>query len=230
MNTGMWGDLWTVVRKEWLEWFATRSARVEIVGAILIFGVLAPLTAGLFWAESLRVQWLWIWLPLFVSIGPIADTFAGERERDTLDVLRASRLSERAIVLGKVVAAAAYGWGILLICLLVGRLTVSILSGSLAHFQGLPELGLLVALGLLAAGFTATAGVLISLCAPTVRQAQQGMTIVMLIMSLLTILLSERLAATLPVAFGAGMLLAIVDLGLLGVLLVVCRRSAWLAH
>lgn len=230
MTAGMWGDLWTVVRKEWLEWFATRSARANIVGVVVVFGLVAPLTASLFWAESLLVQWLWIWLPLFVSIGPIADTFAGERERDTLEVLRASRLPEWAILLGKVVAAAAYGWGVLLICLVVGSFTVGIFSGTLAQFQWLAELALLAALGLLAAGFTATSGVLISMGAPTVRQAQQIMTVMMLVMSMLTILLSVRLAATLPVAFGAGMLLVVVDLGLLVVLLVVCRRSNWLVH
>ena len=230
MNLSCLCDLWTVVRKEWLEWFATFGACANVVIVVAVFGVLAPLTAGILWAESLLVQWLWIWMPLFVIIGPIADTFAGERERDTLEPLLASRLSERVIVLGKVVAAAAYGWGVLLLCVLASRVTVGILSGTLLSWAWLAELAFLAVLSLLAAGFSAIAGVLISMAAPTVRQAQQVLSVAMVVMALLTILLSVRLATTLPVVFGAGAMLAVVNLGLLGILLMASRRSQWLAH
>src|SRR5207247_1194445 len=61
----------------------------------------------------------------------IADSFAGERERHTLETLLASRLSDRAILFGKIAASIAYGWVIAMLCVLAGTITVNV-----ANWQG----------------------------------------------------------------------------------------------
>jgi ABC-2 type transport system permease protein len=55
---------------------------------------------------------------------------AGERERRTLETLLASRLDERAILFGKLLAARAYGWGLTLLSLLLGAASVSLAYGT----------------------------------------------------------------------------------------------------
>ena len=58
----------------------------------------------------------------------IADSFAGERERHTLETLLASRLSDHSILFGKIAASMAYGWLISLSCILAGAITVNIVN------------------------------------------------------------------------------------------------------
>ena len=61
----------------------------------------------------------------------IADSFAGERERHTLETLLASRLSDRAILFGKIAACIAYGWLMAMLCVLVGTITENV-----SHWEG----------------------------------------------------------------------------------------------
>lgn len=48
--------------------------------------------------------WIYMIMPALSVLSIIGDSFAGERERHTLETLLASRLPDRAIVLGKIVA------------------------------------------------------------------------------------------------------------------------------
>ena len=72
---------------------------------IAVFGVFLPLQNGASWVTSPITMVYWAWMPLMLVTGVIADSFAGERERHTLETLLASRLPDRAILLGKVAAA-----------------------------------------------------------------------------------------------------------------------------
>ncbi len=236
MNTRFWADVWTVVRKEWLEWISAPACLLQPVFIIVVFGALVPLALGRIWAASPVIHWLWSWLPLILSAGIVADTFAGERERDTLEALLASRLPDRAIIIGKVTAVATYGWAITLLCWLAGltglwffqRDVVASIPSEL--FVALPLLSFLAAL------YVASAGVLISLRAQSVRGAQQLMSIAMLASVLLASLLATRLLlqgaeAQMGDAFLAvTALLVVLDVGLLLVLLVHPQRSAWLIY
>jgi ABC-2 type transport system permease protein len=122
----------------------------------------------------------------------IPDSFAGERERHTLETLLASRLSDRAILIGKIVLPIAVGWGITLVVL-----ALSLITYNLAYWQGtfvffaLP-IGLgSVTISLMLALLTAGAGVLISLRAPSVQEAQQTlMSIILLPPVLLSVVLT----------------------------------------
>ena len=113
-----------------------------------------------------------------------------------MEALLASRLPDRAIVLGKVAAVAAYGWGVTLICWLAGWLCVR-LAYDAAYATAMPDPAFVLAwpvvLSALAAALVACIGVLISLRAPSVRQAQQLMSVAMLATFLLVGLLAAEL-------------------------------------
>lgn len=180
-------DLYTIVWKEWREYVLQRgNLRGGWVGLLLVlgvFGVLLPCQSGRGWVESPLALVYWAWLPLFLVISVVADSFAGERERHTLEALLATRLSDGAILLGKVVAAVGYGWGLTMIAVILGLITVN-----LSHGQGeLVLYGPLAAVSipvitLLASLLAASAGVLVSLRAASVRQAAQTLSIGVMIL------------------------------------------------
>jgi len=181
----MMTDIGTVMWKEWkeiLSWGGGRG-KVGLLIFVGVFGIFLPLQMRRAWVESPMVLAYWAWVPLFLVTSVIADSFAGERERHTLEALLASRLSDRAILFGKVGAAVGYGAGITWLILLLGLVTAN-----LAHGQGKPLLypltvGLgIVGLSLLSAGLAAGAGVLVSLRAATVRQAQQTLSIAIMLL------------------------------------------------
>jgi ABC-2 type transport system permease protein len=181
----MVADIGTVVWKEWREVLSWGGSRGKVMLLLFagVFGVFLPLQMGRTWIESPVVLVYWAWVPMFLVISVISDSFAGERERHTLETLLASRLSDRAILFGKVAAAVGYGLGITWVSLLLGLVTVN-----LAHGHGKPlfystTVGLgIVALSLLCAGLAAGAGVLVSLRAATVRQAQQTVSIAVMVL------------------------------------------------
>ena len=109
----------------------------------------------------------------------IADSFAGERERHTLETLLASRLSDRSILFGKIAACMAYGWLISIACILVGAITVNIVNwhGQILIFHDAASWLIFLLGPPLLGGVIATAGVLVSLHATTVRQAQQTLSV-----------------------------------------------------
>lgn len=183
-------DTWTVMWKEWKELLTLqaglRGGKYGLFLLIVILGVFLPWQQGRFWVEVPAFLLVWTWYPLFLVAAVTADSFAGERERHTLETLLASRLSDRDILLGKLFAMVSYGWSITLVCWLVGLVTVNVTSGSekLLLYPLNTVLGFF-ALTFLSAGLGAGAGILVSLKASTVRQAQQSLTLT--IMALLLV-------------------------------------------
>jgi ABC-2 type transport system permease protein len=177
--------MWTMMRKELLELLEASSGAGGLLRLLIwvaILGVFLPLQAGAEWLNTPATLFTWTWFPLFVVSSVIAGTFAGERERHTLETLLASRLSDRAILFGKIGAGVVYGWGITIVSILLSGLTVRIAENPEGGFfpplilvggLGLSLLGALVASGL---------GVLISLRAPTARQAQQTLSFAMMLL------------------------------------------------
>jgi ABC-2 type transport system permease protein len=175
-------DVLTVTWKEVKELLAMggnlKGGRVGIVIMVGVFGVLLPLQTGREWVTSPLTIAYWAWVPLMLVTGVIADSFAGERERHTLETLLASRLPDRAILFGKVTAAIAYGWGFMVLMFIIGLVTVNLAHGHgrlLLYSWGF-TLGAFLC-GLLTSGLAASAGVLVSLRAATVRQAAQSLSI-----------------------------------------------------
>jgi ABC-2 type transport system permease protein len=181
------GDIWTVMWKEWkeilLQGGSLRGGRLGPLILIGVFGIFLPLQMGRAWVESPLVLMYWAWVPFLLISGVIVDAFAGERERHTLETLLASRLSDRAILFGKIAAAVGYAWGLALASLILGLVTVNIAHGrgELLLYPLGTALGV-IGFSLLVAVLAASLGVLISLRAPTVRQAQQTMSVMMLLL------------------------------------------------
>ncbi|NMB88377.1 MAG: ABC-2 type transporter, partial [Chloroflexi bacterium] len=111
----MFTDIVTIIHKEWKEIFiqrgSARSGWASVLVILGVVGVLMPLQSGREWLENPLLTVVWSWLPIFLTIHMVTDAIAGERERHTLETLLASRLSDLAIILGKLGAAVLYGWG-----------------------------------------------------------------------------------------------------------------------
>jgi len=176
-------DLATVIWKEYREF--ARGAGKGRLGTLIfvgVFGVLFPLQEGLDWFTGPLPLVYFCLLPATMVMGWVADSFAGERERHTLETLLASRLPDGAILWGKVLALVLYSWAISILGLLSSALAVNIASwdGRVHFYPSYILLGTL-SLSLLLAGLTTALGVLISLRAATVRQAAQRLSLGVLV-------------------------------------------------
>lgn len=179
-------DISTIIWKETREFVIQRPGfRGGWAGLLIIvgvFGILFPLQSGPEWLSAPTTVLMWAWLPFILVNGVVADSFAGERERHTLETLLASRLSDRAILIGKILSAMAYGWGITLIGILVGLVTINAAnwSSNLQFFPPLIGVALLTS-SFLVAWLAADLGIIISLRAASVRQAQQTLSVAFLL-------------------------------------------------
>lgn len=219
-------DIRTVVWKEWREFFSQRGNVVGLLLSISILGVLLPLQVGRGWVELPLVgPGVALWFPSVLVTSLIADAFAGERERHTLATLLASRLSDRAILLGKVGAAVGYASGLTLVSLLLGLVTVNLAyaNGVLLLYSPVVALGIVV-LTVLGTGFWAGVEILVALRAPTVQQAVQSSALATAVLPIAVLLgiqvlpdvWTARLAQTV-VTLDMNQLLLPVVLGLAGI-------------
>jgi ABC-2 type transport system permease protein len=229
-------DILTMVWKESKDVFFQGGWRSLIRPLILVgvIGIYLPLQFGPRWVDLTPIAMiLLLWLPFFVIISFIGDVIAGERERHTLETLLASRMPDRAILLGKVVATVLYAWGMGVLSLLLGLVLVDLFRTQ-GHWMFYP-LDLFVdalVLSLLVSVLGASAGVLISLRVATVRQAQQILsigTIVLVFGSLFAlqavpanVLSSLTYSQSLLIAMAV---IAVLDAILLGLSLVSFQRS-----
>ena len=210
------GDVLTVAWKEWRELLqlggSHRGGRFSLAILVGVFGVLLPLQSGAEWVQSPATVFYWGWVPLMLVGSAVADSFAGERERHTLETLLASRLPDRAILLGKMGAAVAYGWGLVLAMLVMSLVTVNLTapSGALLMFPWRFAVGAPL-MALLGAGLAATAGVLISLRAQTVRQAAQTLNVGVLLLVFVPVLGLQALPEAWQAQVGAWALSVGVD-------------------
>jgi ABC-2 type transport system permease protein len=192
-------DFRTVFWKEWKEIVLERSARgtgsYRPLILIAVLGVLLPLRTGPRGFFNPFQLSIYAFFSAVVVTAVIADSFAGERERHTLETLLATRLSDRAILFGKVAASIGYGWLISMLCVLCGTITVNVANwqGHVLLFRDSASWLVLLLGPPLAAGVVATAGVLVSLHAATVRQAQQTLMVGFMVVFLGTIFGANRL-------------------------------------
>jgi len=187
-------DILTVMGKEFKEIFllrgSVRSTLINLAILLGLAGVVFPLQMGALWLTNPTGILTWSWLPLFLVMGIVADSFAGERERHTLETLLASRLPDRAILFGKISAAVLYGWGMAVLAILIGAVTVNIAyPGGGLKFYPLNIFAGAVALSLLAALLISSIGVLVSLRSATTRQAYQKMSLAFLAVWMLPLVL-----------------------------------------
>ena len=186
----MIADIVTVGLKELREIFTFGDVRgrskFRLVIMIVIFGIVIPLQNGRGWVRSPVNVMIWGWMPFLWVSGIVADLFAGERERHTLEALLATRLSDQSILFGKLLAAMAYGIILTWVIMLASLITINISYGRYYGLIFYPTSMLLAALvfSVLISGLSACIGVLVSLRAGSVRQAQQMMSAGMLVLFL----------------------------------------------
>jgi ABC-2 type transport system permease protein len=206
-------DILTVIWKERKGMFRVKGRRSQTLLTMLsplFLAIYMPWSTGVDWVERSMSLLLAIIVP-FILVGiTIPDSFAGERERHTLPTLLASRLPDRAILFGKIAASVALGWGLTLLVLAVSLVTVNVLHwpGHVLFYK--PSLLLAdLSVSFLVALLTAGLGVLFSLRASTVQQAQQATMSVMLLpamvlqFGLLFIVQSQSARKTLESTLGA---------------------------
>jgi ABC-2 type transport system permease protein len=162
--------LWKEVKEEII---SNKQVLLGLLVTVPFFGVIFPWNMGRAFVEEPYLQIFLSVIPLVMVINILTDSFAGERERHTLETLLATRLSDHAILFGKILSAVTYGWGVTILTILAGLITINVVFGQGQLLLFSPLEGLLIILITLLLSILATsAGVLVSLRASTVRQAE----------------------------------------------------------
>ncbi len=171
-------DITTVAAKEMREILgggSRRSLLRELV-FVLMFGVFFPLSQSDAWSAGAAAAAFYLVIPLFIAGPHVADSFAGEKERKTLETLLATRLPDRAVYLGKILAACVYAWGLAWLILLASVAALSLAGGGLFLYPA--PVWFAVGIGSFATSLLiAGVGTFVSLHAETVRAAHQMMMI-----------------------------------------------------
>ena len=172
-----------------------------LVTPIALFGILIPIQFRDGWLTSGWSLGVSFFTPLMLIASTIAESFAGERERHTLETLLASRLPDRAILFGKLLVSILFGWGISLLLLFVSLMVVNLFDGR-SGFQGYQAniLWMDILGSLLFAGFVSGLGTVISLRSATVQAASQSIVVMIFLPLLLLQAVVFLLPAFLPKA------------------------------
>jgi ABC-2 type transport system permease protein len=179
-----------------------------LVTPIALFGILIPIQ---FRGEWLTGGWslgVAFFTPLMLITSTIAESFAGERERHTLETLLASRLPDRAILFGKLSTSIIFAWSMALLLLIVSLVVVNLLDGEAGFHSYQPDILWIDILGsLLVSGFVSSLGILISLRSATVQAASQSI----ILMIFLPFMLLQAVAFLLPVFLPRAAVRAMLD-------------------
>jgi ABC-2 type transport system permease protein len=204
MISGILTVLWKEVKEYSQQRGSSRGTALMLGIPILILGIVMPLQFGKAWIESPISLIAWSWIPLFLAINVIADSIAGERERHTLETLLASRLSDTSILFGKLFASMLYALFFTFLIIVVGIITVNVryFGGSIIFFP-LSFLAVGITSSILGTGFAVSAGILFSLRAATVRQAQQTLSLGIILVAVLPSMLFTIFPAGMKESIGA---------------------------
>jgi ABC-2 type transport system permease protein len=170
--------LWKEWRESILQYGSVRRWLLNIMMMVGVIGIFLPIQFGQMAVTSLFLL-TWLWMPMLNVVTLVADSIAGERERHTLETLLASRLPDRAIVLGKITVIVVQSW-----LMMLGAAALALVTVNLFRREG-PELVMypapvlfgIVVLPLLLGILVACVGVFASMHAPTVRAAYQRMAL-----------------------------------------------------
>ena len=185
----MINDIKTMLWKEFRSQFRGRpnksSFLLQLIAPIVLAGVF-PITWGPDWVNEFPPLIIAFITPALIAGVMIPDTFAGERERHTLDTLLASRLPDRAILFGKMLLPVLTGWvaalGLNLISLIVVNLAHRV--DTLLFYS--PQIGGgILFLSFLSATLMAGGGVLTSLSSPSTQEAGQKLMMFILVPAML---------------------------------------------
>jgi ABC-2 type transport system permease protein len=213
-------DLRTMIWKEWKD-FLLSGGRSDLLRPLLILGILGivlPLSFRLSWIDLDPAPVLIIlYTPFMFVTSFIGDAIAGERERHTLETLLASRISDRAILLGKILVAVGFTWGMTLFCLLLGAIVVnwSQEQGQWVFYAPINLFLVVLVMSFLTILLAASGGVLISLKSATVRQAAQTMLLGEILLGFAIYLVVRFLPASMTASLTTSQVVSIILLTLL---------------
>lgn len=181
----MMADIRTVVWKEWRSLIHGQNRRQLLIMVVMLafWAVWLPVQTGADWMTDGVISILIsILLPALVVAVTVPAAFAGERERKTLGTLLATRLPDEAILFGKLVVPVFVG------CLaMVAVLTVGLIAANAASWDGTPRFYEPIVIvpdlviGFLVAVMAAAIGVAISLRARRVQDAQQTISMMLML-------------------------------------------------
>jgi ABC-2 type transport system permease protein len=203
-------DILTVMWKERRERAGVHNGlRAKLVGMLFplltlgILAVLPPLAVGPGWVSSPFIFIASVFVPFMMAISSVSESFAGERERKTLETLLATRLPDRAILFGKMAVPVLDGLVATVFAHLVSLfvLNAAFGGGLLLYHPGMALL--VVVLAVAVAVFSTAVGVLMSLRAPTVQQATLNLMVAFMAPSVLLLVTAYFMAAAFPGAWGA---------------------------
>ena len=193
-------DLLTVARKELREILVGGGRRAGLIRELMfvfLFGVFFPLSQGDAWRSGAVPTAFVFMIPLLLAGPYVADTFAGERERKTLETLLATRLPDHSIYLGKILAVCTYAWAITVLIVIASLVALNVsgagagtpvsgaqnASGSEGFFVYPAAVWVAALAGSFASALLMSGiGTFISLRSETVRAAHQAMMIPLFIL------------------------------------------------
>lgn len=166
----MWKETKSLLRYSSSPW----KGLVTLLAPIALFGIIFPIQFREDWLTTGWSVLVSVVTPLMLIATTIAESFAGERERHTLETLLASRLPDRSILFGKLLTSICFGWGMTLFLLLISLGVVNILewNGGFRIYSA-DILWINLSASLLVSAMVANLGVLVSLRSPTVQNAAQ---------------------------------------------------------
>ncbi len=181
----MTDDILAVMWKELKGLFRYRGSRARFALTLMspvFLAIVVPWNEGKAWLDGFLSLLVAAIVPVILVGITIPESFAGERERHTLETLLASRLPDRAILFGKFAVSVALAMGVTLASLLVSAVVVNIRywDGEILMYAPrviLADLALSFVLTTLCAG----AGVIISQRSATVQEATQTLMAVFLV-------------------------------------------------
>jgi ABC-2 type transport system permease protein len=181
----MLADIWTIMWKESksiLRYRGSRSRFLLVLLSPILLATVFPWQWGPDWVAEIPSIILSIVVAVILVGITIPESFAGERERHTLNTLLASRLSDRAILFGKMAISIVFALGVTLAVLVLSLVTVNIAHGDGELLLYTPTIAIAdLALSFLMATLFASAGVLISMRSETVQQAAQVLMAIFLV-------------------------------------------------
>jgi ABC-2 type transport system permease protein len=230
-------DIMTVMWKEVKELIAMqgtlKGGMIRLLISFGILGVYLPMMFGRSFIEAPFLLLLYIWFPMFMGIAIVLDSIAGERERHTLETLLASRLSDRAILYGKIASGVLYGFSMTLVFIAIGVAVVNVAfwDGHILIYPFETIVFVLLA-ALLANILLAAVGVLVSLHAQTVRQGSETLMVAIIAIAAIPFILYYVLPDSLKIPLINALLsmgITNIELAAVLVLAAICAMALYAA-
>ena len=175
-NIPFMSDLNTILWKEtrsWLRYQGSKTRTIMTLVSPLFIAIYLPWETGSDWTEKYLSLIMAFLVPTMIAGLTVPDSFAGEKERNTLPTLLTSRLPDRAILFGKMLFGIIMAWTAGLLMLVISLIAANISYGEGFLFYSPSVLAAYLGFSLLMATLTTGAGVLISMRAKTAQEASQ---------------------------------------------------------